>query len=465
MSQPAQRLVNDPGTIEDYVERGLRHLWIHTAQLDELKQEDQYIVVDRGEGIHLTDMAGKRYIDLMSGLWVVAVGHGRQELADVAAAQMAKMSYANPFAYASGPAIDLASKLAEITPVNINRFYFINTGAEAVETAIRMAKQYHWNRGNQGKYKVVSRVGSYHGMTHGALSVNGGAYINRAPFEPLVPGNVPVPNTAGIGKLSNDTTGLTDEFWAEFTEEMIKFHRPETVAAFIAEPISTANGNHMPSPEYWKRIREVCDRYDVLLIADEVINGFGRTGKWFGIEHFPIEPDLMTVAKGLSSGYAPIAAVMASDKVADTFNGEIGDAFVGGSTFGAHPVSCAVALANIGIFESEGLIDNARDTGAYMKTQLESLVESRKTVADTRGIGLMQQISLMRNPETGEGFTQEDNLRTRLPSILRAHGLLTRGGDSIQLAPPLTITRDEVDDVITRLDDSLRALEKNLRIS
>tara|TARA_A100001037_G_C15122047_1_gene624339 strand:- start:57 stop:1454 length:1398 start_codon:yes stop_codon:yes gene_type:complete len=465
MAQPAERLINDPGDIEDYVERGLRHLWIHTAQLDELKQDDQYIIVDQAKGIRLTDMAGKEYIDLMSGLWVVAVGHGRRELADVAAEQMAKMSYANPFAYASGPAIDLATKLAEVTPENINRFYFVNTGAEAVETAIRMAKQYHWNRGNQGKFKIVSRVGSYHGMTQGALSVNGGNYINRAPFEPLVPGNIPVPNTAGIGKLGNDTTGLTDEFWADFTEEMIKFHRPETVAAFIAEPISTANGNHVPSPEYWTRIREICDHYDVLLIADEVINGFGRTGKWFGIQHFPIQPDLMTVAKGISSGYAPIAAVMASDAVADTFNGEIQDAFIGGSTFGAHPVSCAVALANIGIFEREGIVDNARDVGAYMKTQLEALAGNRKTVASTRGIGLMQQIDLMRDPEEGVRFGPEDELRTRLPNILRSHGLLTRGGDSIQLAPPLVISREEVDEVVNRLDDSLAAFEKDLGIS
>lgn len=464
MAQPADQFINDPGNIEDYIDRGLRHLWIHTAQVNELKQDDQYVIIDEAKGIHLTDMAGKRYVDLMSGLWVVAAGHGRSELAEVAAAQMSKMAYANPFAYASGPAIDLATKLAEITPSTINRFYFVNTGAEAVETAIRMAKQYHWNRGNQGKFKVVSRVGSYHGMTQGALSVNGGSYINRAPFEPLVPGNIPVPNTGGIGKLSNDATGLNEEFWADFTEEMIKFHRPETVAAFIAEPISTANGNHVPSPAYWQRIRKICDRYDILLIADEVINGFGRTGKWFGIQHFPIEPDLMTVAKGISSGYAPIAAVMASDKVSEAFEGDIQDAFIGGSTFGAHPVSCAVALANLGIFEREGLVENSRTVGEYLKTQLTELVARRKTIGATRGIGLMQQIDLMRDPETGTKFAPEDGLRTRLPEILRGHGLLTRGGDSIQIAPPLTITRAEVDDVVQRLDDSIADMEAELGI-
>jgi adenosylmethionine-8-amino-7-oxononanoate aminotransferase len=464
MAEPAEKLVNDPGNIQDYIDRGLRHLWIHTAQVDELKQDDQYVIINEAKGIHLTDMAGKRYVDLLSGLWVVAAGHGRQELADVAAKQMAKMSYANPFAYASAPAIDLASKLAEITPSTINRFYFVNTGAEAVETAIRMAKQYHWNRGNQGKFKVVSRVGSYHGMTQGALSVNGGSFINRAPFEPLVPGNIPVPNTAGIGKLSNGATGLDEDFWADFTEEMIKFHRPETVAAFIAEPISTANGNHVPSPSYWRRIREICDRYDILLIADEVINGFGRTGKWFGMQHFPIEPDLMTVAKGISSGYAPIGAVMAADKVAQAFEGDIKDAFIGGSTFGAHPVSCAVALANIEIIEREGLVDNARDVGAYLQSQLKSMASGRRTIADTRGIGLMHQVDLMKDADAGVPFAPEDHLRVRLSAILRGHGLLTRGGDSIQIAPPLTITKAEVDDVIQRLDDSFVELEKDLHL-
>jgi adenosylmethionine-8-amino-7-oxononanoate aminotransferase len=287
----AHPLGNDPGEIEDYVERGLRHLWVHTQQVNELRREGEFIVIEGGKGIHLTDMTGRRFVDLMSGLWVVAVGHGREELVEAAARQMRSLSYANPFAYASRPAVDLATKLAEVTPPGIERFYFVNTGAEAVETAIRMAKQYHWNRGNRGRFKVVSRVGSYHGMTHGALSVNGGSLINRAPFEPLLPGNIPVPNTNGIGALSNAATGLDVTFWADFTEEMIRFHRPETIAALIAEPISTAAGSHVPSAEYWRRLRRICDEHDIVLIADEVINGFGRTGEWFGIQHFGVVPD------------------------------------------------------------------------------------------------------------------------------------------------------------------------------
>jgi len=459
MATPAPELSNDPGTIQDYVDRGLRHLWIHTQNNEGLSGDGRFVVVHSGEGIYLDDMAGRRYIDLMSGLWVVAAGHGRKELAEVAARQMATMSYANPFAYASEPAIDLAARLATHTPEDINRFYFVNTGAEAVETAIRMAKQYHWNRGNQGKFKVVSRVGSYHGMTHGALSVNGGSYINRAPFEPLVPGNIPVPNTEGIGALGNESSGLDDTFWADFVEEMVKFHRPETVAALIAEPISTANGNHVPSARYWERLREICDRYDMLLIADEVIDGFGRTGRWFGIQHFPVVPDLMTVAKGISSGYAPIAAVMAHDRVSEAFEGGPERAFIGGSTFGAHPVSCAVALANIEIFEREGLVENACEIGEYLGGCLRQLVDTRRCAAATRGIGLMHQIDLMKDPKARVPFGAEDDMPNRMADILRAHGLLARGGSTIHVAPPLVLTRAQADEITERLDQTLRDLE------
>ncbi|MCP5155585.1 MAG: aspartate aminotransferase family protein [Ectothiorhodospiraceae bacterium] len=456
---------NDPGVIQDYIDRGLRHLWIHTQQINDLRREGEYVVVESGEGIWLEDATGKRYIDAMSGLWVVAVGHGRRELVDVAARQMSQLSYANPFAYASGPAIDLATKLAELTPPSLNRTYFVNTGAEAVETAIRMAKQYQWNRGERGRFKVISRMGSYHGMTLGALSVNGAAMINRAPFEPLLPGNIPVPNTNGIGALSNDKTGLDDVFWADYVEEMVRFHRPETIAAFIAEPISTANGSVVPSARYWQRIREICDTYGIVLIADEVIDGFGRTGRWFAVEHFGIEPDLMTVAKQISSGYAPIAGVIASDKVADAFEGGAAEAFVGGSTFGAHPVSCAVALANLGIIEREGLVANSRDTGAYLGEQLQAVVDRHPTAAFTDGVGLMRQITLMRDPEKRERFAPADDLAHRMPRLLRAHGLLTRAVDVIQVAPPLCITRAEVGDLVDRVDQVIGAFEKEMGIA
>ena len=232
----------------------------------------------------------------------------------------------------------------------------------------------------------------------------------------------------------------------------------------IAEPISVSNGNYVPSPAYWQKLRAICDEHGIVLIADEVINGFGRTGKWFGIQHFGIEADLMTVAKGLSSGYAPIAAAMASDKVADAFVGEHNDAFIGGSTFGAHPVSCAVALANVGIIERERLVENAEKTGAYLGEQLLKLQSRHRIVSDTRGIGLMHVVDLMRDPQAGVDFTESDDLSNRMPRLMQDHGLLARAGASIFIAPPLVIDNAGIDDLVERLDAVLRDLERELEL-
>ena len=455
---------NDPAMIQDYIDRGISHLWLQTQQINDLRKDDGMIVIEEGEGIYLSDANGQKYIDAMSGLWVVAVGHGRTELADVAREQMAKLGYANTFAYANKPAVDLASKIASVAPPSINKSLFVNSGAEAVETAIRMAKQYHYNNGDRGKYKVISRVGSYHGVTMGALSVNGSNYVNRAPFEPLYPGNVAVPNILCARCPYEKTFPECDVFCARTIEDTIKFHKPETIAAFIGEPISTANGNWVPDKKYWKVIRELCDKYNIVLIADEVINGFGRTGKWFASEHLDFEPDVMTVAKQISSGYAPIAAALASDKLAAAFEGDHDKALVGGSTFGTHPVSCAVALANIEIIERENLVGNAEKVGIYLQSQLEELQSRHPTVADTRGIGLMHVVELKRNPETGEDFTDEDAVGERMPKLLREEGILARAGASIAVAPPLIINGEEVDELVDSLDRAIGRLESELSL-
>ncbi|MCZ6545320.1 MAG: aspartate aminotransferase family protein, partial [Chloroflexi bacterium] len=430
-------ITDDPTLIQDYIDRGIEHLWVQTQGVDNLRKEDGLVVIESGDGIYLTDIKGRRFIDAMSGLWVVAVGHGRTELADVAREQMATMAYANTFAYGSKPAVDLATKLAQITPDGINKALFVNSGSEAVETAIRMAKQWHYNRGDKGRYKVISRIGSYHGITAGAMSVNGSNFINRAPFEPLVPGNIAVENVNCARCPYEKTYPECDVFCARTIEDTIKFHRPETIAAFIAEPISTANGCWVPAPEYWRTIRRICDEYDIVMICDEVINGFGRTGEWFGIQHYDVTPDVMTVAKELSSGYLPIAAALASDKIAAGFEGEAGAALVGGSTFGMHPVACAVALANVEIIERENLVANAKKMGAYLETRLQDLQSKHRVVADTRGIGLMHTIEMKRDPESNTDFTDEDAVGERMPRILRDEGILARAGSAIAIAPPL----------------------------
>ena len=453
-----------PQQVEDYVKRGLDHLWIHTAQYNDLAKDDGMLVVESGDGIYVRDIKGRKFIDAMSGLWVVATGHGRTELAEVAKRQMKRLAYANPFAYATEPAIDLASKLAEVTPEAISKIYFVNSGSEAVESAIRMAKQYHYNRGERRKTKVIARIGSYHGTTAMAMSVNGSTYVNRKPFEPLVPGVIHVENVNCARCPFEKTYPECDVFCARTIEETIQFHRPETIAAFIAEPISVSNGNWVPQEKYWTTIRELCDKHNIVLIADEVINGFGRTGEWFAIQRYPIEPDLMTVAKQLSSGYAPIGAALASDKIAAAFEGDAADALVGGITFGMHPVSCAVALANVEIIERENLVANAKKMGAYLEGELKALQSRHKSVADTRGIGLMHVVELKRDPEAGVDFTQEDEVAQRMPRLLREEGILARAGAAISLAPPLVINGEEVDELVGGIDRAITRLEADLGI-
>jgi adenosylmethionine-8-amino-7-oxononanoate aminotransferase len=298
----------------------------------------------------------------------------------------------------------------------------------------------------------------------GALSVNGSNFVNRAPFEPLYPGNVAVPNILCVRCPYEKTFPECDVFCARTIEDAIQFHKPETIAAFIGEPISTANGNWVPDKKYWKVIRDLCDKYNIILIADEVINGFGRTGKWFASEHLDFEPDVMTVAKQISSGYAPIAAAVASDKLAAAFEGDHDKALAGGSTFGTHPVSCAVALANIEIIERENLVGNAEKIGLYLASQLEELQSRHPTVADTRGIGLMHVVELKRNPETGEDFKDEDAVGERMPKLLREEGILARAGASIAVAPPLIINGEEVDEMVDALDRAIGRLESELSL-
>ncbi|MBM3140250.1 MAG: aspartate aminotransferase family protein [Chloroflexi bacterium] len=451
--------------VDDYLERGLRHLWVHTQQYNDLAREDGLVVIARGDGIYVEDSKGRRYIDAMSGIWVVAVGHGRSELAEVAKRQMETLPYANPFAYATEPAIDLATKLAEVTPPSIQKAYFVNSGSEAVESAVRMAKQYHYNRGERRRQKVIARIGSYHGVTAMAMSLNGSSYLNRKPFEPLMPGVIHVENINCARCPFEKTYPDCNVFCARHVEDEVKFQDPNTIAAIIAEPISTSNGCWVPQQEYWQILRDICDRHGIVLIADEVINGFGRTGKWFGIQHYPVEPDIMTVAKGLSSGYAPIAAALASNKIADAFVGEKQDALAGGITWGAHPVSCAVARANLEIIDRERLVENSASVGAHLAEQLQELRRRHRVVADTRGIGLMHTLEMKRNPETGEDFREEDNVGNRMPELLREQGILARAGAAISIAPPLVINREEVDQVVDALDQAIGQLERDLGLA
>lgn len=459
---------NSPGALEEdvasYIERGLEHLWVHTQQQTDLEKEDALKVFTHGEGIYLWDLKGRQFIDAMSGLWVVNAGHGRAELAEVAAKQMREMAYVNTFAYTSRPAVDLATKLASLLPPALNKVYFVNSGSEAVETAIRMAKHYQHNIGQKNRYKVLARRGSYHGTTAGALSVNGSPALNKVPYEPLVPGVVFVENVNCYRCPFEKTYPACDVFCARTIERTIQAERPETIAAFIAEPLSAANAVFPPPEEYWPTIRRICDKYGILLIADEVINGFGRTGKWFASEIYDVQPDIMTMAKGLSSGYLPIAAVGVSDSVAKEFQGEKSRTFVGGITFGTHPVACAVALANLEIIEREGLVENSATNGAYLQAKLNALKENHPTIGEVRGRGLLIGVEIVADPATRDPFPEAMDLPGKLTAALTRNGILCRAGNVVNFAPPLVITQEQCDDLVARFDAALGETEAELGV-
>lgn len=449
---------------EGYRQRALDHLWMHMQQWNDLAAPGGVKMIVAGEGVRLVDVTGKSYIDAMSGLWVVNVGHGRKEIADAAYEQMQKLVYTNTFAYASLPPIDLATKIAQITPGSLSKVFFVNSGSEAVETALKMARQYQYLSGHNKRYKFIARYNSYHGMTMGALSVNGTRRVHRQYFDPLLPGVVHVPNVDCYRCPYGLSVANCDVRCATIVESTIQFEEPDTVAALIAEPISMTAGNNVPPKDYWKVLREICDKYGVLLIADEVINGFGRTGKWFAMDHFGVVPDIMTIAKGLGSGYIPIAAAVARREVADRFKGGKKEAFQHGITFGTHPVAAAAALKNIEIIEREKLIDNAAEMGSYLKNSLEAL-RSHEFVGDVRGIGLMWVVEIVKDKKTKERFAESDDLAGRLTAKLEERGILTRGGDLIQIAPPLCVTKRDIDEIVTAVDSSVAELESEMLVT
>jgi len=444
------------------VTQAREHLWVQNRQYNKLADDGELPVIERGDGVYLWDADGRRYIDGLSGLWVVAAGHGRAELGDVAREQMAKLAYASTFDFATPPAMAFAEKLATITPRGIERFYFVNSGSEAVEIAMKMAKQYHYNRGDQKRYKVISRIGSYHGQTMGALSANTAGYTKRTPFEPLLPGYLQVPGINCYRCPYEKEYPGCDVFCARTIEDRILLEKPETIAAFITEPISTANANYVPPVEYWQTLRNLCDKYGILLICDEVINGFGRTGKWFAVEHFGITPDIMTTAKGISSGYVPLGCVMTTKNVAEAFVGGNDETFSSGLTFGSHPVTTAVGLRNVEILERERLPENSARMGEHLAERLPELEKRHRTIGGFRGTGLLWAIEVVKDRDSRASFPPDEDIATRLTRKLRARGLLTRAGNTINIAPPLVVNREEIDTIVDIIDDALTEFEAEL---
>jgi adenosylmethionine-8-amino-7-oxononanoate aminotransferase len=415
------------------------HLWLHFARHG---PDITPPVITSGEGVTIFDDTGKSYLDGLSGLFVVQVGHGRAELAQAAARQAGTLAYFPLWGYATPPAIELADRIAGYAPGELNRVFFTSGGGEAVESAWKLAKQYFKLTGKPGKYKVISRATAYHGTPQGALAITGlPAY--KAPFEPLTPGGFRVPN-ANFYRAPEPVRSDVKAFgqWAaDRIAEAIEFEGPDTVAAVFLEPVQNAGGSIPPPPGYFERVREICDHYDVLLVSDEVICAWGRIGSMFACSDFGYQPDIITCAKGLTSGYSPIGAMIASDRLFEPFNDGT-TVFPHGYTFGGHPVSAAVALANLDIFEREGLNDNVKRQAPALRATLERLYDL-PIVGDVRGEGYFYSIELVKDQATRETFTREETAKL-LPHIaasLFAAGLYTRtddrGDPAIVIAPPL----------------------------
>jgi adenosylmethionine-8-amino-7-oxononanoate aminotransferase len=423
-------------------------------------EEGELPIIVRGDGCYLEDIHGKRYLDALAGLFAVNIGYGfGEEMGEAAAAQMRELPYYTNWTYAHPRAIELAQQVASLAPGDLNRVFFVSGGSEAVEAAWKLARQYHAARGER-RWKVIARRTAYHGTTMGALTLTGIAEL-RAPFEPLVHDAVHVRNTNRYHRPPHETEEHFTSLLLEDLEENIQEAGPDTVAMVIMEPVQNAGGSFVPPAGYFQGVREICDRHGILLCADEVICGFGRLGAWFGSERYDIRPDLMTSAKGLSSAYAAIGALVAADHVMQPFL-EKGAMYSHGMTFGGHPVQCAVALKNIEIMKRERVVEHVAETQDRFRATLEPLLDL-PIVGDLRGTGFFYALELVKDKETKETFSDEECdrlLRGFLSPRLYERGLICRAEDRgdpvIQLSPPLVAGQAEFDQIAEILGEVLQ---------
>ncbi|MBI5669125.1 MAG: aspartate aminotransferase family protein [Chloroflexi bacterium] len=411
---------------------------------------DAPFIIDHAEGIYLYDTNGKQYIDGLAGVFVVSVGHRNTDVLESIIDQMQKLTFAPPLASANIPAIKLAERLCQMMPPQFNRVKFASGGSEAVETAIKMALQYHKQNGQPERYKIIGTYGSYHGGTLGALSASG-VSSRRASFEPLMGGMIHVhPPNFNHCPLRLEARQCETSCVLQF-EEAIRREGPETVAAVIVEPVMNVEGLVFPPPGYFQTLRQICDRYGALLIYDEIITGFGRTGTLFFAEQTGAWPDLLCVGKGMSGGYAPLAATIVADKVAQTFWGEPEDRvqYNGGHTFAGNPLACAAGLAVLDYIEQRDVLAHVRQVGPYLGQKLRALQDGCDAIVDVRGLGLWWGVEFKPDNPTGR---PDDDVGKRLERAARARGLVLRGAPTmVSFGPPLTITRDEIDEMVNRL--------------
>ena len=437
--------------MKDIRDAARRHLIPHFTKA-EAWQSPQLPVYVRGDGAYLWDDAGRQVLDGLSGLFCVQIGHGRSDLGAVAAKQMETLAFTTNWGVASLPSIEAAELIAELAPGDLEHVFFVSSGSEAVESALKLARNYHVARGDEGRYKVISRDWSYHGTTLGALAVTAVPRL-RAPFLPMLWDGVRnVPNTLHATTIEQ---GLER---ARAIEEKILEEGPDTVSLVIAEPVQNGRGALVPPDGYWPELRRICDKYGVLLCADEVINGYGRLGSWFGSELFGVVPDLLTFAKGVTSAYAPLGGVIATPKVVEEIAASALGSFVHGSTFGGHPVATAVAVANLTAMRDERIIENVVAHQGHLANRVRELHDTYDIVKETRGMGYFYAFELAASRSAGRDLTDEQStglLGGGLATFLREAALHTRADDRgatmLVIAPPLICGTEEIDDLAERL--------------
>jgi len=459
-SEPGSKLTAD-ATLQ---EQARRHLWMHFTRMGEYSAENEIPIIVRGEGCYVYDEHGKRYLDGLASLFCSQLGHGRADLVQAGADQAKELGYFSSWSYTHPRAIELATRVAELAPGDLNRVFFTNSGSESVESALKLARQYHRLMGKPNKYKLIAREISYHGTTFGALSATG-VTDYRTPFEPLPAGASHVPNT-NMYRYPKDRDPLE---LAEAFRERIEFEGPDTVAAVIVEPVQNAGGCLIPPDGYFDRLREICDEYEVLLISDEVICSWGRLGTYFGSERLGYLPDIITTAKGITSAYAPMGAVIATDRVAEPFM-EGTNTFLHGSTWGGHPVVAAIALANLDAFENEHVLEHVRANEGKFLGMLQSLSDL-PIVGDVRGMGYFYAIELVKDKDTKESFSDEESetlLRGYLSAEMFSRGLICRSDDRgdpvVQLSPPLIADQQQFDEIEAVLRPVLEEAGRRMRV-
>lgn len=419
------------------------------------------LIFDRGDGVYLWDTEGRRYTDALSCLWNVNIGHGRRELGEAALAQMSRVGFANAYTgFSNEPAIRLATRIAEKAPGDLNAVFFTSGGAESNESAFKMARFYWAVQGRPSKYKIISRIDGYHGVSLAAMSATGmPVYWDK--FGERAPGFIHAvsPNQYRLGNSPEETCRLA----LESIEHLIAQEGADTIAAFIAEPVQGAGGVIVPPPGYIEGVRALCDRHEILFIADEVITGFCRTGSWFAMEQFGVQPDILSFAKGVTSGYHQLGGIIITKRIQDVLAAQPVDVkWMHAYTYSAHPTACAVGNANLDIMERERLWERAQEQGAYLLAKLEDLHEMPH-VGDVRGFGMLARVEFVDNPGTKQSFPAAARYGDRVVAELRSRGVITRNrADVVCFAPPLIVTNQQIDELVDTLRAAVKAVDASL---